>query len=78
MNNWINVNEKLPEFSGDTWYSVSVSVSETVLVYDGNKQRVAYLTFDKDDNTCSWISDCSEGWVLCGVTHWKYLSENPK
>ena len=59
MNNWINVNDKLPEFSEneDSFYAIS----ETVLVYDGNKQRVAYLTFDKDDNLYAWRSDCSEG-----------------
>lgn len=76
MNNWINVNDKLPEFSEneDSFYSVS----ETVLVYDGNKQRVAYLTFDKDDNLYAWRSDCSEGWSLGGVTYWKYLSKNPE
>ena len=76
MNNWINVNDKLPEFSEneDSFYAIS----ETVLVYDGNKQRVAYLTFDKDDNLYAWRSDCSEGWDITGVTHWKYLSRNPE
>lgn len=76
MNNWINVNEKLPEFFERE--SSFYSVSETVLVYDGNKQRVARLIFDIEDNLYTWRSDCSEGWDLPCVTHWKYLSENPE
>ena len=76
MSDWVNVNDKLPEFS-ENEYSFYL-VSETVLVYDGYKQRVARLIFDKEDNIYSWRSDCSEGWDITSVTHWKYLSENPK
>jgi len=76
MNDWINTKHELPELS-ELKYSC-YAVSASVLVYDGNKQRVAKLTFDRDENVYSWRTECSECWELPHVTHWKYLSKNPE
>lgn len=76
MSDWIDINDKLPEISENenTFYLLS----ELVLVFNGYKQRLARVVFDKEDNIYSWRSDCSESWDIPSVTHWKYLSDNPK
>ena len=75
MNDWIDVNDKLP----DTLNQVSTEwtfeqMSKPVLVDDGYSIFVAYFvkSVDPDDVYVIWKTDCGE-WRTCNAKFWRPL-----
>lgn len=63
-----------PPLTLDEFYQ---DCSESVLVWDGVKQRIAIARRYKSSSETSWISDCSEGWQLSNIQCWRPLPPPP-
>lgn len=75
MNNWIKVEDRLPEVKPTKYNSTwnNVLLSDNVLVFHG-MISICYLKFSNDE--LQWII-ANEGYEISNVTHWQYLPEDP-